>query len=219
MDSKIILAGGLVLLGGYWIYKKGRETEENTQQANQATVDLSDYSTNAALRIKQALDWEKMGNMVWKGYIGGITTSGSDTKKRANLFNACLTVTNWAQTQQKFSALCGNECTLMDALQQTTDNDTYNQALELIKKQKVVTVKPCRAMLQHSLVKNNQPVDDPQAQEFSTDTVIGAYISNYNGNTSFLNGFASDNYWVSEFQDLVKIAGYTSADNVKIVTP
>ena len=208
-----------MLLGGYWIYKKGRETEENTQQANQATVDLSDHSTNAALRIKQALDWEKMGNMVWKGYIGGITTSGSDTKKRANLFNACLTVTNWQQTQQKFSALCGNECTLMDALQQTTDIDTYNQALELIKKQKVVTVKPCRAMLQHLLVKNNQVVDDPQAQEFSTDTVIGAYISNYNGNTSFLNGFASDNYWVSEFQELVKIAGYTNADNVKIVKP
>lgn len=219
MDGKILIAGSLVLLGGYWIYKKSKEDEENTQQANEATVNLLDYSTNAALKIKQALDWEKVGNFIWKGYLGGITKERGDTKARANLFNACLNVTNWAQTQQKFSALCGNECTLLDALQQTTDSDTYNNALELIKAKKVVTIKECRTMLQRYIAKNNEAVDEQYDKTFSSDTVIGAYITTYNGNASFLNGFASDDYFIREFQDLIKISGYTSADNVTIVTP
>lgn len=219
MDSKIIFAGALVLLGGYWIYKKSSETERTTQLANQNTADLSDYSTNAALKIKQALDWEKMGNLVWKGYIGGITKSGNDTKKRANLFNACLAVTDWKETQQKFSALCGNECTLLDALQDTTDDETYNLALELIKCKKVITIIPCNVGLQNHLVKNDEAVSEMYSKQFDANTVIGAFVANNNGNTMFVNGFASDDYWISEFQDLVKTSGFTAESNVKIVTP
>lgn len=218
MDAKVIIAGGLVLLGGYWIYKKKTDDERDTQMANQTTADLNDYSTTAALKLKQALDWDKKLG-IWHGYMGGITTSGGDTKARANLFNACLMVIDWKATQQKFSALCGNECTLLDALQETTDNETYDLALKLMKNKKVIATKDCRAMLQHYIAETNEAVDDPTSKEIAADTVLGAYVTNYNSNVSFLNGFATDEAWFREFNKLVKISGYTSADNVKIVTP
>lgn len=219
MDSKVILAAGLFGLGMYWLWKRKNDDEIDTQRANNNTADLNDNATNAALKIKQALDWEKVGGVVWHGYMGGITSSRGDTKARANLFNACLAVTDWKATQQKFSALCGNECTLLDALQETTDNETYNLALELIKAKKVITTTACRAALQNHLVKNNEAVGEQYDKSFAANTILGAYVTTYNGNVSFVNGFATDDYWISEFQDLVKTSGYTSATNVTIVTP
>lgn len=219
MDSKVILAAGLFGLGMYWLWKRKNDDEIDTQRANNNTADLNDNATNAALKIKQALDWEKVGGMVWHGYMGGITNSRGDTKARANLFNACLAVTDWKATQKKFSALCGNECTLLDALQETTDNETYNLALELIKGKKVITTTACRAALQNHLVKNNEAVGEQYDKSFAANTILGAYVTTYNGNVSFVNGFATDDYWISEFQDLVKTSGYTSATNVTIVTP
>lgn len=210
MDTKLIIGLGVLTIGGIYLFKKKKETQANVRHANAATSDLNDPATGAALSLKKALGVEKWPVAGWSGKR--IRTEGG----KADLFNACLEVTNWAETQKVFSQTCDNEITLIGCLQEYCDTETYNTALQLIKADKVISTQPCNAMLT-LYDENNKAINEGINTEFPANAILGALVASYNGNVSFINGFQTDNdYW---FVDLYKTTGYTSANKVKIVNP
>lgn len=209
MDNKLLIGAGLLAVAGVFIYKKMKKNEENTNNANEATADLNDPDAYAALLFKQALSYEQdLG--IWHG-------KDVDTiPSQATLYNACLHVTNWAGVQKKFSLLCNNEATLLQALQDNTDSQVYNFALELIKKPKVITTAQVSPLLVRYL-ENGQALDEGTAKTLPADTIIGCLTGNTGSVVSFINGFESDGGFFNP--ELVAVKGSVNAGSVQIINP
>lgn len=204
MDAKIIVAAGAVAIFGIWLFKKKNDDENDTRRQNRESSNLDNADTSAAVMIKQALKWEK-GLLSWSG--DRITTN--TPTKQALIYNACLDVIDWAAVQKKFSSLCNNEATILEALQSCCDDETYKNALQLCKAKKVVTTAPASATLYPD------GSNEPQYLPFEANTNLGAYVATNGGNYSFINGFATDgSYWSPE---LLRTTGTIPTDKAKLV--
>ena len=214
MDSKLIIGAAAVAVAGIWLFRKKNQEKVQVRNANKASEDLSDPATNAAVKIKQALNLRKLPAIGWTGTT--VSSSNGSTGARANLFNACLEVTSWKNVQSKFSQLCDNEVTLLDALQRNTDTETFNTAKQLLQADKVVTKTACNALLT-LYDEKNKAIGDGVTHEFPANTILGAFVSSYNGNTSFINGFQWDGDFF--FADLYSTKGYTATNKINIINP
>lgn len=206
MDSKLIIGAAAVTIVGIWLFRRKNEQQVETRQQNQQTESLADPVTSQAVRFKQVFQWEK-GLLSWSGQR--ITTSYPS--RQAALYDVCLEVTNWKAVQQKFSALCNNESTLLEAFQSCCDNETFNAAQQLCSADKVVTTSVASAAIYKD--DDNQPT----RVDFGANVVVGALINKYNDTIAFINGFQSDGGWFSP--ELERFTGTISANVVKIVNP
>lgn len=206
MDSKFLIGAAAVTLVGVWLFRRKNEQRVETRQQNQQTENLTDAATSQAVRLKQALQWEK-GLLSWSGQK--ITTNYPS--RQAALYDVCLEITDWKAVQRKFTALCNNESTILEAFQTCLDNETFNTAQQLCAAEKVVTTSVASA----AIYKDGE--GEPTRVDFAANTVVGAYVATYNNTVSFINGFQSDGGWFSP--ELEKYTGTISADYVKIVNP
>lgn len=210
MDTKFIIGAAAVTIAGIWLFRRKNEQQVETRQQNQQTENLADPVTSQAVRLKQALQWEK-GLLSWSGQ----RITNSYPSRQAALYNVCLEITNWKAVQQKFSALCNNETTLLEALQTCCDNETFNAAQQLCAAEKVVTTKACRG----SIYKDGE--NQPTSVEFPANAVVGVYLNQTGqpgyGITSFINSFQSDGGWF--FPALERFTGTISDSDIKIVIP
>lgn len=209
MDSKVLFAAVALALGGYFIYKRKMEEEEDTNNANEATADINDADAYAALLFKKALDYQKDFG-VWHGR--NVDTVAS----QAELYNACLNVRNWAGVQRKFSVLCNNEATLLQAMQDNTDTAVYNMALQLIRQKKVITTEPVRASIKY-YYENGTEAESGELVTFQAGTLIGAYLVNNGGQVAFLNGFKSDGGFFSP--EMLAAKSWADSTKVQIINP
>lgn len=208
MDSKFLIGAAAVTLVGVWLFRRKNEQRVETRQQNQQTENLSDAPTSQAVRLKQALQWKK-SLLSWSGQQ--VTTNYPS--RQAALYNVCLEITDWKAVQKKFSALCNNESTLLEAFQTCLDNETYNTALLICSAKKVVTTSVAPA----ALYLEGDGIPKPTQVEFVADTVCGAFIAQSGETVSFVNSFQSDGGWF--FPELQKFTGTVSASKVKIVNP
>lgn len=206
MDSKLIIGAAAVTLVGVWLFRRKNEQRVETRQQNQQTENLTDAPTSQAVRLKQALQWEK-GLLSWSGQ----RITDNYPSRQAALFDVCLEITNWKAVQNKFSALCNNESTLLEAFQACLDNDSFNIAQQLCAANKVVTTSVASA----AIYKDGE--GEPTRVDFAANTVVGAYVATYNETVSFINGFQSDGGWF--WPELEKYTGTIAANVVKIVNP
>lgn len=209
MDNKILFAGALLLGGGILLWKKIKRDEQNVLNANNATADIDDADAYAALLFKKALDYQKDFS-IWHG--SDVNTVAS----QAELYNACLNVQNWAGVQKKFSVLCNNEATLLQALQDNTSSEVYNFALQLIKQKKVICTEPVNAQIK-LYFENGNETEGGNTVTFEAGTLLGAYLSSYDGNIAFINGFKSDGGFFNP--EMLAAKGKAAAAKIKIINP
>lgn len=206
MDSKIIIGAAAVTVLGIWLFRRKNEQRVETRQQNAQTENLTDAATSQAVRLKQALQWEK-GLLTWSGQ----NITSNYPSRQAALFDVCLEITDWPAVQKKFTALCNNESTILEAFQSCLDTETFNTAQTLCAAQKVVTTTTTSA----SIYKDDE--NEPTRVDFAANMVLGVYLSQYNGIVNFINGFQSDGGWFSP--ELERFTGTVSVNNVKLVNP
>ena len=207
MDSKIIVAAAAVAIVGIWLFKRKNDEENDTRRQNGVTQDLNDPDSVLAVKFKRCLEWEKGVT----GYGGPIIKDKFDRAAgQAELYNLCLQVTDWAALQRNFSLLCDNESTILQAFQSMLNiSDVYNNALELCKAKKVISTTSTTASLMQD------GTNEPTIINVAANTILGAYISTYNGMYNFINGFASDDAFFSP--QLVRTAGRISETAAKLI--
>ena len=207
MDSKIIVATAAVAIFGIWLFKRKNDEENDNRRQNRETQDLNNPDSLLAVKFKRCLEWEKGVT----GYGGPLIKDKFDSAAgQAELYNLCLQVTDWAALQRKFSLLCDNESTILQAFQSMLKNsDVYNTALELCKAKKVVTTTAATA----TLIEDG--TNEPNSLNVAANTILGAYIQTYNGLYNFINGFASDGAFFSP--QLIRTTGRISENSAKII--
>ena len=113
-----------------WPKSKVKQTKEQ----NKETENITDYETEQAIKIKNLLGVTKNFG-VW-------TTNGeiitAESKANIKLLNLMLTVINWSKLQRRFSELCNNELTLLDALTKGLYDSDFNKAIDFAKAKKVI---------------------------------------------------------------------------------
>ena len=206
MDSKIVVAAAAVAVFGIWLFKRKNDAQNDNRRQNRETDDLNDPDSLLAVKFKRCLEWEK-GIMGYGGPV--IKDKFNSATGQAELYNLCLQVTDWSKLQKKFSLLCDNESTILQAFQSMlTDTEVYNTALELCKAKKVISTTAATATL---LEDNNEP----NALNIAANTILGAYTLTYNGMYNFINGFASNGAFFSP--TLIRTTGRISIDNAKLI--
>lgn len=207
MDTKIAVAAAAVAIVGIWLFKRKNDTENDNRRQNRETQDLNDSDSLLAVKFKRCLEWEKGVT----GYGGPLIKDKFDNAAgQAELYNLCLQVTDWAALQKKFSLLCDNESTILQAFQSMLKNsDVYNTALELCKAKKVVTTTAATA----TIIEDN--TNEPTALNVAANTILGAYTVTYNGMYNFINGFASDGAFFSP--SLVRTTGRIAETAAKLI--
>lgn len=208
-STKILLTAAIFGAGAFFLWKKGHDDEEDTNEANRATANLDDPDTKAALLLKHALQYELVGP-VWAG------NDVESPPEIAALYNACLNVTNWAGVQTKFSTLCNNEATLLQAMQDNTDSNVFQTALNLCKAKKVISTEPLTARLT-VFNEDGSAEDEGEGKQFAADTLLGAVITTTSDVVTFNNGFQSAG--IVPFRKLQATNGTASINKVKIVDP
>ena len=207
MDAKILVAAAGVAIVGIWLFKRKNDEENDTRRQNNETQDLNDPDSLLAIRFKRCLEWEKGVT----GYGGPIVKDKFDSAEgQAELYNLCLQVTDWAALQKKFSLLCDNESTILQAFQSMLKlQDVYNNALQLCKAKKVVTTTATAVTLEQ------EGTAEPSTVTFNANVVLGAYTSTYSGKYIFINGFESDGSFFSP--QLVRTTGRVPQASAKLV--
>lgn len=208
MDAKILVAAAGVAIFGIWLFKKKNDEENDNRRQNRETADLDDPNTLLAVKLKRCLEWEKGTFGTWGGPI--IKDKFNSAEGQAELYNICLQITDWPGVQKKFSALCNNESTILQAFQEMlTIKDVYNNALDLCKAKKVVTTENTTITLQQ------EGTGEPYTMSANANTILGAYTGNYDGKDIFINGFESDGSFFSP--QLIRTTGRIATTAAKLV--
>lgn len=207
MDTKFVIGAAAVAIFGIWLFKRKNDEENDNRRQNRETADLNDSDSLLAVKFKRCLEWDK-GTF---GYSGPIVKDKFDSAEgQAELYNLCLQVTDWSALQKKFSLLCDNESTILQAFQSMLKiSDVYNNALELCKAKKVVTTTDSNVSLQ------TDGVNEPYTSSFYANTILGAYLGSYNGMYNFIHGFASDGSFFSA--NLIRTTGRISENKAKLI--
>lgn len=208
MDAKILVAAAGVAIFGIWLFKKKNDEENDNRRQNRETADLDDPNTLLAVKLKRCLEWEKGIFGTWGGPT--IKDKFDSAEGQAELYNLCLQITDWPGVQKKFSALCNNESTILQAFQEMlTIKDVYNNALDLCKAKKVVTTENTTITLQQ------EGTGEPYTMSANDNTILGAYTGSYDGKYIFINGFESDGSFFSP--QLIRTTGRIATTAAKLV--
>lgn len=208
MDAKILVAAAGVAIFGIWLFKKKNDEENDNRRQNRETSDLDDPNTLLAVKLKRCLEWEKGTFGTWGGPI--IKNKFDSAEGQAELYNLCLQITDWPGVQKKFSALCNNESTILQAFQEMlTIKDVYNNALDLCKSEKVVTTEHTTITLQQ------EGTGEPYTMSANANIILGAYTGSYDGKYIFINGFESDGSFFSP--QLIRTTGRIATTAAKLV--
>lgn len=208
MDAKILVAAAGVAIVGIWLFKKKNDEENDNRRQNRETQDLDDPNTLIAVKLKRCLEWEKGTFGQWGGPV--VKDKFDSPEGQAELYNICLQITDWAGVQKKFSALCNNESTILQAFQEMLKiKDVYNNALDLCKAKKVVTTTSTTATLEQ------EGTGEPYTMNANANVILGAYTGSYDGKYIFINGFESDGSFFSP--QLVRTTGRVPQTSAKLV--
>lgn len=199
MDSKNgLIFGVLAFLGvGYFVHKNAER--RNNRNADNETRDLANDSTRQALAFKALLN-------VNNNYGFWTVDKVSMTERVAALFNICLSVTNWAQVQDKFLVLCNNEKRLTDCLQEACNVDVFNKALNLAASSKVET--SCSTTIVYDV--DGERVD----KSVDKGAYLGAVTENNNLYVSFITSYQVEGFI---FKDLIEVTGTVAKSCAKIL--
>ena len=176
MDTKTVLIGvGLLALGGGVWYITHRD-RQNTNRSNQATADNSDPAVQLAQEWFSALNVKT--NMFNTSFTAGWTlyVSQSDINR---IYNVALKTYNWAQVQNKFSALCNGTYTLTRAMQDAIGKEetAYKNANNYASMKKVLTTNNTVLV---DCDKTGKLPTPTTAKEVKKGVIAGAFIDEKN---------------------------------------
>lgn len=173
-----------------WPKSKVKQTKEQ----NKETENITDFETEQAIKIKNLLGVTKNFG-VW-------TTNGelitAESKANIKLLNLMLTVINWSKLQRRFSELCNNELTLLDALTKGLYDSDFNKAIDFAKAKKVITTKEFNYTI-----------------KYPTNTILGVY----DGDTYTQLGYAAYKTIIAINNDESIRRIVVPVDSARLVTP
>lgn len=201
MNSKILLIGGGLTALTIYLFAKKNADRKDTKKANQVTEDLSVDTSRQALTFKELMNVNNNFNF-WT--VDKITIPS----RICQLYNLCLSITNWSEVQNKFAVLCNNEKRLTDCLQQACSTDVFNFALDLAAKEKVITTAETAIAFYYK----NQRSD----KTIKKGVLIGALTDSDNLSYTFVNEYRTDGLII---KDILPVTAAIYKGNAKLVKP